>query len=84
MSINEDVQRLLDLSTNTAAAAGVREAVEQVTSSVEVACTVVGAGSGDARELFEVGQAAIASCQATIAAIQLFYDTCGIVAARHM
>lgn len=84
MPINDDAQRLLDLATNTAAAAGVRQAVEQVTSSREIACGAAGQGSDDARELFDVSAAAIEQCQAAIAAIQLFYDTCAIVAARHL
>lgn len=84
MSIEGDARRLLDLSTNTVAAAGVREAIVQVKSSTEIACAAAGQGSSDARQLFEMAQAAEVACQTAIAAIQLFYDTCGTVAARHM
>jgi hypothetical protein len=83
MALNEDVQRLLAIAMTTQPQYAVQQAVEFVNSSTETACAAAGQGSDEARELFDVGQAAVAQLQQALAAVQLFYDTCGIVAARH-
>lgn len=62
----------------------VREAIEFLNGSVERACGLAGQGSEDARELFEIGQTAIESLRAALAAADLFYDTCGRIATKHL
>lgn len=84
MSINDEAQQLLDMASSTLPQMQGQEAIEQLSHSIERACTLAGQGSNDARELFEIGQNAITKFREAIAGASLFYDTCATVAARHL
>jgi hypothetical protein len=84
MPISDDARLLHSLASVELPQQLVQQASGLVTGNTEEACGAVGQGTAEAQELFDAGQKAVEACNTATAAINAFYDRCGVIATRHM